>query len=58
MPRPLKKQLRFPLEIIAICINWYATYRLSYFHLEEVMREYYRTRPSWYQTYYPPHAWI
>src|SRR5450830_1812302 len=29
------KRMRFPLEIIAVCIRWYAAYPLSYRHLEE-----------------------
>ncbi|MFZ6694120.1 IS6 family transposase, partial [Undibacterium sp. SXout20W] len=33
------KRMRFPLEIIAVCIRWYAAYPLSYRHLEEMMQE-------------------
>ena len=33
------KRLRFPLDIILVCIRWYATYPLSYRHLEEMMQE-------------------
>ena len=32
-------RMRFPLEVIFICIRWYAAYLLSYRHLEEMMRE-------------------
>ena len=33
------KRLRFPLDIILVCIRWYAAYPLSYRHLEEMMQE-------------------
>jgi len=33
------KRIRFPLEIIAVCIRWYAAYPLSYRHIEELMQE-------------------
>ena len=33
------KRMRFPLDIILICIRWYAAYPLSYRHLEEMMQE-------------------
>lgn len=33
------KGLRFPLEVILVCIRWYAAYQLSYRHLEEMMQE-------------------
>ena len=33
------KRMRFPLEMIAVCIRWYAAYSLSYRHLEEMMQE-------------------
>ena len=33
------KRMRFPLEIIAVCIRWYAAYPLSYRHIEELMQE-------------------
>jgi len=33
------KRMRFPLEMIAVCIRWYAAYPLSYRHLEEIMQE-------------------
>src|SRR5665811_615459 len=31
--------MRFPLEVILVCIRWYAAYPLSYRHLEEIMEE-------------------
>ena len=31
--------MRFPKEIILLCIRWYAAYPLSYRHLEEMMEE-------------------
>ena len=33
------KGMRFPVEIILVCIRWYAAYPLSYRHLEEMMEE-------------------
>jgi len=33
------KGLRFPLQVILVCIRWYAAYPLSYRHLEEMMQE-------------------
>ena len=33
------KRLRFPLEVILVCIRWYAAYPLSYRHSEEMMEE-------------------
>jgi putative transposase len=34
-----KKRMRFPLDIILVCIRWYVAYPLSYRHLEEMMQE-------------------
>jgi transposase-like protein len=31
--------IRFPLEVILVCIRWYAAYPLSCRHLEEMMTE-------------------
>jgi len=31
--------MRFPAEIILMCVRWYAAYPLSYRHLEEMMEE-------------------
>ena len=33
------KGMRFPVEIILVCVRWYAAYPLSYRHLEEMMEE-------------------
>ena len=33
------KGMRFPLEVILVCIRWYAAYPLSLRHLEEMMQE-------------------
>ena len=33
------KGMRFPIDVILVCIRWYAAYPLSYRHLEEVMEE-------------------
>ena len=31
------KRMRFPLEVILVCIRWYAAYPLSYRHLEAMI---------------------
>jgi len=31
--------MRFPPDVILVCIRWYAAYPLSYRHLEEIMDE-------------------
>jgi putative transposase len=33
------KGMRFPKEIVLVCIRWYAAYALSYRNLEEMMEE-------------------
>ena len=33
------KGMRFPKEIILLCIRWYAAYPLSYRNLEEMMEQ-------------------
>jgi putative transposase len=33
------KGMRFPIDLILVCIRWYAAYPLSYRHLEEMMQE-------------------
>ena len=33
------KGMRFPTDVILICIRWYVAYPLSYRHLEEEMKE-------------------
>ena len=29
--------LRFPIDVILVCIRWYVAYPLSYRHIEEIM---------------------
>src|SRR5450830_1561551 len=31
--------MRFPIDVMLVCIRWYATYPLGYRHLEEMMVE-------------------
>jgi putative transposase len=33
------KGMRFPIDVILVCIRWYAAYPLSYRHLEEIMED-------------------
>ena len=33
------KGMRLPIDVILVCICWYAAYQLSYRHLEEMMEE-------------------
>ncbi|MEO6563857.1 MAG: IS6 family transposase, partial [Nitrosospira sp.] len=33
------RRMRFLLDVILVCIRWYAAYPLSYRHLEEMMEE-------------------
>jgi putative transposase len=33
------KRMRFPIDVILVCVRWYATYPLSYRHLEDIMEE-------------------
>ena len=33
------KGMRFPIDVVLVCIRWYASYPLSYRHLEEIMEE-------------------
>jgi putative transposase len=33
------KGMRFPIDVILVCIRWYAAYPLSYRHLKEIMEE-------------------
>lgn len=35
---PCFKGMRFPIDVILVCIRWYAAYPLSYRHLEEMMQ--------------------
>ncbi len=31
------KRMRFPVEVLLVCIRWYAAYPLSHRHIEEMM---------------------
>jgi putative transposase len=31
--------MRFPIDVILVCIRWYAAYPLSYRHFEEMMQD-------------------
>ena len=33
------KGMRFPIDVILVCIRWYVAYPLSYRHLEEIREE-------------------
>ena len=33
------KGMRFPIDVILVCVRWYVAYPLSYRHLEEMMEE-------------------
>ena len=33
------KGVRFPIDVILVCIRWYVAYPLSYRHIEEMMKE-------------------
>ena len=33
------KGMRFPIDVILVCIRWYVAYPLSYRHLEEMMEK-------------------
>jgi putative transposase len=33
------KGMRFPIDVILVCIRWYVAYPLSYRHIEEMMEE-------------------
>ena len=33
------KGMRFPIDVILVCVRWYVAYLLSYRHLEEMMAE-------------------
>ena len=37
--RGVIKRLRFPLELMLVCVRWYAAYQLSLRNLEEMMAE-------------------
>ena len=33
------KGMRFPIDVILVCIRWYAAYPSSYRHIEEMVEE-------------------
>ena len=33
------KGMRFPIDVILVCVRWYVAYPLSYRHLEEMMEK-------------------
>ena len=37
--RKVLKRLHYPLEVMLVCVRWYAAYPLSFRHLEEMMHE-------------------
>lgn len=37
--RRVVKPLHFPLEVMLVCVRWYAAYPLSFRNLEEMMAE-------------------
>jgi putative transposase len=37
--RKVIKRLHYPLEVMLICVRWYAAYPLSLRHIEEMMAE-------------------
>lgn len=37
--RKVIKRMRYPLEVMLICVRWYAAYPLSLRHIEEMMGE-------------------
>jgi len=37
--RKVIKRLHYPLEVMLLCVRWYAAYPLSFRHLEEMMAE-------------------
>ncbi len=37
--RKVLKRLHSPMEVMLVCVRWYAAYPLSFRHLEEMMQE-------------------
>lgn len=37
--RKVLKRLHYPLEVMSLCVRWYAAYPLSLRHIEEMMAE-------------------
>lgn len=35
--RKVHKRMHYPLEVMLLCIDWYAAYPLSFRHLDEMM---------------------
>ena len=33
------KRMRFPIDVVLVCVRWYVAYPLSYRQLEEMMQE-------------------
>jgi putative transposase len=38
-PREVLKRLHYPIEVMLVCVRWYAAYPLSLRHIEEIMAE-------------------
>jgi putative transposase len=37
--RKVIQRLHYPIEVMLTCVRWYAAYRLSLRHIEELMQE-------------------
>ena len=37
--RRVVKRMHYPLEVMLVCVRWYATYPLSFRNIEEMMNE-------------------
>lgn len=37
--RKVIKRMHYPLEVMLVCVRWYAAYPLSFRHIEEMMAE-------------------
>ena len=37
--RKVIKRMHYPLEVMLVCVRWYAAYPLSFRHIEEMMGE-------------------
>ena len=44
--RKVLKRLHYPIEVMLVCVRWYAAYSLSLRQLEEMMAE----RAAWWST--------
>ena len=38
-PRTVIERLHYPLEVMLVCVRWYAAYPLSFRNIEEMMAE-------------------